>query len=135
MRMCLPASAAILAWRACITDVRHRRAGDALGYGGAYVLPADADIAILSVGYGDGLPIAWAERHAPILVRGERRPLLACCMDQCFADVTGLGCAPGEEVTLFGPGLTSQEAALLCGANEGCGITAALTDRVERIYL
>lgn len=123
------------AWYGCVTDVHRRRAGDTLGYGGAYVLEHDADIAILSVGYGDGLPLSWAERHAPVLIRGERRPLLACCMDQCFADVTGMGCVPGEEATFFGPGLPGQEAALLCGANEGCAITSALTGRVERIYL
>ncbi len=123
------------AWYGCVTDVHRRRAGDTLGYGGAYVLAHDADIAILSVGYGDGLPLSWADRHAPVLIRGQRRPLLACCMDQCFADVTGMGCVPGEEVVFFGPGLTSQEAARLCGVNEGCAITSALAGRVERVYV
>ena len=123
------------AWYSCVTDVRRRSAGDALGYGGAYVLPADAEIAIVGVGYGDGLPLSWAERRAPVVIAGQRRPILCCCMDQCFVDVTGLGCVPGEEVMLFGPGYPSQEAALLCGENEGCGITSALTDRVERIYI
>ncbi len=128
-----------MAWRARILDIRRRAAGTSVGYKDACVLAQDTDVALIGVGYADGLPVAWAERHAPILVKGQRSPLLACCMDQCFADVTGLGCAVGDEVTFFGADhgavLTSQECAAACGANEGCGITAALSDRVARVWL
>ena len=76
--------------------------------------------------------------HGDILVRGERRPMLACCMDQCMVDVTGMEVQIGEEVTLFGfdregNALLSQDVANFCGANEGCALTSALSPRVERI--
>lgn len=125
-------------WRSCIMAVHRRHAGEKLGYGGVYTLDHDADVAIVGVGYGDGLYLPLVEMHGDILVRGERRPLLACCMDQCMVDVTGMEVQIGEEVTLFGFDregnvLLSQDVANFCGANEGCALTSALSPRVERI--
>lgn len=126
-------------WRTYVTAVKRRRAGDTLGYGGAYILPHDADIATIGVGYGDGLQSALCAVHAPVLVNGRECPLLACCMDQAFADVTGAGCHVGDSVTIFGYDeggrlLASQAQALLIGGDEGCGLTAALSPRVARVY-
>ena len=125
-------------WRSSITSVHRRAAGDKLGYGGAYTLDHDADVATVGVGYGDGLYLPLVEKHGDVLIRGERRPLLACCMDQCMVDVTGMDAQAGEVVTLFGydragHALLSQDVANFCGANEGCALTAALSHRVERI--
>lgn len=126
-------------WRSYITAVKQRRAGDSLGYGGAYRLAHDANIATIGVGYGDGLNEALCRVHADVLIGGKRCALLACCMDQCFADVTGIDCVPGDEVTFFGHDgqgnfLPSQEVAALIGSDEGCGLTSALSPRVARIY-
>lgn len=126
-------------WRSYITAVKQRRVGDSLGYGGAYRLAHDANIATIGVGYGDGLNEALCRVHADVLIGGKRCALLACCMDQCFADVTGIDCVPGDEVTFFGHDgrgnfLPSQEVAALIGSDEGCGLTSALSPRVARIY-
>ena len=126
-------------WRSYITAVKQRRAGDSLGYGGACRLAHDANIATIGVGYGDGLNEALCRVHADVLIGGKRCALLACCMDQCFADVTGIDCVPGDEVTFFGHDgqgnfLPSQEVAALIGSDEGCGLTSALSPRVARIY-
>ena len=126
-------------WRSYITAVKQRRVGDSRGYGGAYRLAHDANIATIGVGYGDGLNEALCRVHADVLIGGKRCALLACCMDQCFADVTGIDCVPGDEVTFFGHDgrgnfLPSQEVAALIGSDEGCGLTSALSPRVARIY-
>ena len=126
-------------WRSYITAVKQRRAGDSLGYGGAYRLAHDTKIATVGVGYGDGLNEALCRVHADVLIGGKRCALLACCMDQCFADVTGIDCVPGDEVTFFGHDgqgnfLPSQDVAALIGSDEGCGLTSALSPRVARIY-
>ena len=118
--------------------VHPRRAGEQIGYGGAVTLAHDALIATVGVGYGDGLNPALASAKAPVLIGGKRCTLLACCMDQCMVDVTGMELQIGEEVTLFGfdregNALLSQDVANFCGANEGCALTSALSPRVERI--
>lgn len=126
-------------WRTNITNLRHCHAGDTLGYGGKIVLQRDTVVATIGVGYGDGLNCALADCHAPVLIDGKRAPLLCCFMDQSMVDVTGIACKIGDNVTLFGydelgNALPSQEIALLIGDHEGCGLTAALSARVERIY-
>ena len=126
-------------FRAFLTDVRERKAGESLSYGGAFHLPKDSRVGVLSIGYGDGLPPELARIGAPVLVNGQTAHLLADCMDQSFVDVTGIDCSPGDEVTIFGDDgrgnlLSSQYVAGLIGGNEGCGLTDALNPRVERIY-
>lgn len=130
----------VFSWRTWVTNVKARKAGETLGYGGRFILDRDALVATIGVGYGDGLNEDLVRAHGPVLIRGKRCPLLACCMDQSFVDVTGVDCGPDEEVTLFGYDsrgnlLSSQEVSLLIGSNEGCGFTSALSSRVARVYL
>ena len=130
----------VASWRSCLTNVKLRHAGDTLGYGGKFVLDRDTLVATIGVGYGDGLNGALVACHAPVLVGGKRCPLLACCMDQCFVDVSSVAEAKvGDEVTFFGCDsagnyLSSQEVANLIGDNEGCGLTSALMHRVARVF-
>jgi|MucameStandDraft_1065616.scaffolds.fasta_scaffold09219_5 alanine racemase len=127
-------------WRTYITNIRHLDKGELVGYNGACRLERDTAVATIGVGYGDGLSQEIVQKHGPVLVCGQRVPLLACCMDQAMIDVTGLPCHVDDEVTLFGWDrhghfLSSQEVSLLAGDSEGCGLTSALSPRVARVYV
>ena len=129
----------VMSWRAFITQVKPRRKGERLGYGGAMTLERDSLVATVGVGYGDGLNQALFRVQAPVLAGGKRCRMLACCMDQCMIDVSGLALHPGDEVTFFGYDaagnfLSSQEVSALVNRDEGCGLTAALSQRVARVY-
>ena len=103
-----------LAWKTHVLGVRDVPAGQALGYGGAYVTFAPARIAVVSVGYGDGLArkISIASAGAPetatgrgqVLLRGQRAPIVGrISMDLTLVDVTRVaGAAIGDEVALIG---------------------------------
>ena len=128
----------VASWRAAIVGLRDLPAGTRLGYGQGITLDRDTRVAMVNVGYGDGLNHRVA-RGAPVLIEGRQARLLGCCMDQCFVDVGNISCGVGSEVTLFGYDgmgnfLSSQEVARLCD-DEGCGLTAALGSRVARVYL
>ena len=128
-----------VSFRAYLTDVRNRKAGDTLAYGGKTALTKNTRVGVLSIGYGDGLDPALSKVHAPVLVRGQRAALIASCMDQSFVDLGEIDASPGDEVTVFGYDregnfLSAQEVAGLLGV-EGCDLTTELTQRVERIYL
>jgi len=127
-------------WRAYITQVKKRGKGEKLGYGGAVTLERDSLVATVGVGYGDGLNQALFAVGGPVLVGGQRCRMLACCMDQCMVDVTGLPVSVGDEVTFFGYDaagnfLSSQEVSALVNRDEGCGLTSALSPRVARVYI
>ena len=128
----------VASWRAHIVGLRQLPAGARLGYGRGIVLARDTRVAMVNVGYGDGLNHRVAG-GGPVLVEGRQARLLGCCMDQCFVDVGETDCRVGSEVTLFGYDgrgtfLSSQEVARRCD-DEGCGLTAALGSRVQRVYI
>ncbi|HZP60624.1 MAG TPA: alanine racemase [Opitutaceae bacterium] len=77
--------------------------GTGISYGRTRTLARDSRIAILTAGYGDGLPRA-ASNRAQVLVRGRRCPVLGrVTMDQTVIDVTDVpGVERGEEVVLVG---------------------------------
>ncbi len=128
----------VASFRAYLTDIRERKAGETLGYDEGYLLKEDKTVGVLSVGYGDGLSPELYRLGETVLVNGARTRLIACCMDQSFVDLGGIPCRPGDEVTFFGYDalgnfLSAQEVANEIGANEGCALTSALHPRVARV--
>lgn len=123
-----------------VLDVSSRPAGTRLGYGSGVTLKKDASVAVIGIGYGDGLPPNAAESGMTVLIGGKRCKVLWCFMDQCLADVTGTDAKAGDPVTLFGSDghgncLSAQEQASVLGTLEGCGITSLLSSRVARVYV
>lgn len=129
----------LASWRSYITNIKLRRAGDSLGYGGGVKLEKDCLIATVGIGYGDGLNQDLVRIKAPLLVNGKTAHYAACCMDQCMIDVSGIDCKVGDELTFFGYDaygnfLSSQVIAAMVNDDEGCGLTSALSPRVARVY-
>lgn len=111
----------VLALRARIAAVRDVRAGDAAGYGLAFCPQRDSRLAVISVGYGDGLPRELPQKGGQVLICGQRCPMVGwLCMDQLLADVTDLPqVAAGDVATLIGRDgmaeLSAEEIAACCG--------------------
>ena len=79
-------------------------AGTGISYGLTHRLRRDSRIAVLTAGYGDGLPRTLSNRGS-VLIAGRRCPILGrVCMDQTIVDVTDLPdeLAPGAPVVLVG---------------------------------
>jgi alanine racemase len=92
-----------LSWKTRIAGLRDVPAHQPLGYGGAYVTPAPAKVAILPVGYADGLSRQLSSRGR-VIVRGDYAAIVGnVSMDITLVDVTGIpGVAVGDEVLLLG---------------------------------
>ena len=93
----------VLTWKTRILSLREVRANQALGYGGTYVTKAPARVAVLPVGYADGLNRALSSRGR-VIVREHYAPIVGrISMDLTLVDVTGLaGTTVGDEVILLG---------------------------------
>ena len=93
----------VLTWKTRILSLREARAGEELGYGGTYVTKSPTRIAVLPVGYADGLNRKLSNRGR-VLVREHYAPIVGrISMDLTLVDVTGLdGIAVGDEVVLLG---------------------------------
>lgn len=87
-----------------VVGVRRVPAGTGVGYGHDWSAPRTTSLALLPVGYADGLPRAVGGR-AHVLLRGRRHPVVGrVSMDQVVVDVGDEPVEPGEVATVFGPG-------------------------------
>ncbi|WP_158839974.1 alanine racemase [Saccharothrix deserti] len=87
-----------------VVQVRRVTAGTGVGYGHTHVTERATTLALLPVGYADGLRRAVSGR-AEVLLAGRRRPVVGMVsMDQAVVDVGDDPVVPGVEAVVFGPG-------------------------------
>jgi alanine racemase len=93
----------VLTWKTRILSLRDAPPGQALGYGGTYITKSPTHIAVLPVGYADGLNRKLSSRGR-VIVRQHYAPIVGrISMDLTLVDVTGLpGVSVGDEVVLLG---------------------------------
>jgi alanine racemase len=127
----------VLEWKTQVVSVRSIAAGTAVGYNGTFVATEPMRLALLAVGYADGLKRALSNRGC-VLIGGQRAPIVGrISMDQTVVDVTEIpGVAAGEEVVLLGQqgveSITAEEHAGWAGTIPW-EILTSITNRVERI--
>ena len=128
-----------LAWKARILSIKQLPEGAPVGYGGMFHTARPARIAILAVGYADGLSHRLSNR-GKVIAKGQLAPIVgAVSMDLTTIDVTNCpGLRQGDPVTLLGAegeaALDAQQMARLAGTISYdilCGIRA----RVKRVYV
>lgn len=124
---------AVATLEAPILQVRHVRAGEGVGYGGAFVATETMQVATVAAGYADGIPRA-AHPRGMAFVTGEKRRLLGrVSMDLLAVDVTGLPAKAGDRVELLGPNILLDDAAAAAGTTS-YEILLRLGRRAERVY-
>jgi len=128
----------VMTWKTRIIGVRDAEAGDTVGYNATFTVPKPMRLALLPVGYADGLrrelsgtiakPGGW------VVFRGlggecKRAPIVGrVSMNLTTVDVTAIeGVRVGDEVVLLGDGVTADDHArlaktiayeILCGAGK-----------------
>jgi alanine racemase len=93
----------VLTWKTAVASVRSVAPGAVIGYNGTFVATEPMRLALIPVGYADGLHRSLGNRFS-LLVRGERAPLVGrVSMDQSVLDVTEIpDVQPGDEVVILG---------------------------------
>ena len=96
----------VLTWKTRILALRDVTKGSSISYSGTYVTQAPARIAVLPVGYADGLSRHMSSSGNPrgrVIVRGKYAAIVGTVtMDLTMVDVTGIPAEVGDEVTLIG---------------------------------
>jgi Alr-MurF fusion protein len=119
-----------------ISQLKWLDAGETISYNRSVKLNSKSLIAVLSLGYADGLPrnagikgyALWSERH--------KLPLMGLvCMDMCMADVTTIPeIQEGTEVEVFGKNAAIEELAKAVDSIP-YEILCRISPRVKRVYL
>ncbi len=117
-----------------ISQIKAVRAGEPVGYGCADVSDEERVIAILPVGYADGLRRLLGNRRGCLFIKNRRVPIIGnISMDMCMADITGLDVQTGDEAEIFGENITVDEIAGLCGTIP-YEILTSIPRRVKRVF-
>ena len=118
-----------------ISQIKDIPQGDSVGYNRRWIAARDSRIAIIPIGYADGLSRQLGYSRGRVRIAGKDVPIIgSICMDMCFLDVTGVDCQEGDEVILFGPD------GMLAAMAEAAGtipyeILTAISSRVKRVYV
>ena len=129
----------VLSLRSRIVSLRDLPAGEGAGYGLAFLCKRDTRLAVVSIGYADGLFRSLSQNGGEVLIRGRRCPMAGrMCMDQLLVDVTDLPeTAVGDVVTLIGrdgrESISAEQVAERCGTitNE---LLSRLSSRLPVVY-
>jgi alanine racemase len=85
-----------------VSQLRHVPAGTGVSYNHAYVTAEATTLALVPVGYGDGIPRELS-KGGEVVIGGQRHPIVgAISMDQLIVHVGDAPVALGDEVVLLG---------------------------------
>jgi alanine racemase len=127
-----------LEWKTRILQVREVPAGEPVGYSSGYITQSPTRVAILPVGYGDGLPRRLSS-CGRVIVRDSYAAILGnVSMNLTAVDVTGIpGATVGDEVILLGRTsscqVTARDLASLA-TTIPYEILCNISERMPRIY-
>lgn len=125
----------VLQLKTTISQIKEIPAGDSVGYGRRGKSDAARRIAVLPIGYADGLWRAVGHGKGYAQINGSQAPYVgSICMDMCMCDVTHIDCQAGDEVEIFGNKPNIQELATWCQTIP-YEILTSVSGRVRREYL
>jgi alanine racemase len=111
----------VMTWKTRVIDVREVAAGETVGYNAMFMAPRPLRVALLPVGYADGLRRELSSTNTKpggwVLVQGQRANILGrVSMNLTTVDVTGIaGVRVGDEVVVLGDGVTADDHARIAG--------------------
>ncbi|HTJ31405.1 MAG TPA: alanine racemase [Acidobacteriaceae bacterium] len=131
-----------LTWKTRIVSMRTIQPGGVIGYNGSFIATEPMRLALLAVGYADGLRRSLSgsadSNHGHVLIHGQQAPITGrISMDQTVVDVTEIPTAGiGEEVVLLGrqgsQSIAAEDHARWAGTIPW-EIFTGISDRVARI--
>ncbi|MGB3183070.1 MAG: bifunctional UDP-N-acetylmuramoyl-tripeptide:D-alanyl-D-alanine ligase/alanine racemase [Cyclobacteriaceae bacterium] len=118
-----------------ISQIKHIRRGETIGYGRSETAKKDMEIATIAIGYADGYDRGFSNGVGEVIVRGRRAPVIGkVCMDMTMVDVSGMEAREGDEVIIFGSEMSVTE---LAGRIDTIPyeILTNISERVKRVFV
>ncbi len=92
----------VMTFTAEIIALNTIQAGESVGYGSTFIADKETELAIVSIGYGDGYPRAFFKQNY-VAINGQKVPVVGrVAMDMIAIDVTDLNAQLGTQVELWG---------------------------------
>jgi len=118
-----------------ISQIRQVEAGETVGYSRKGKITKPTTIAVVPIGYADGLSRKLSNGVGHLYVNNQPAPIVGnVCMDMCMIDITGIAAKEGDEVIVFNSAETLQQLADTLGTIS-YEILTSVSARVKRVYL
>ena len=123
-----------LTWKSKVAYSKVTLPGRAVSYGSLWQAEARTRIVTIPCGYADGY-FRRMTNQARVLINGKSYPQVGrICMDQFMVNVGEDRVSVGDEVILFGNGITAEELADWTGTNE-YEVLTSISARVPRVFV
>jgi alanine racemase len=120
--------------RSVIAKINNIKKGESVGYNRSFIAERDMKVAVVSIGYADGLMRNLSSHGVTLWVKGKPAPIVGdICMDMCMVDVSEIDAKEGYDVIVFDANNTVCEMA----ANTDTipyEILSKISRRVKRVY-
>ncbi len=120
--------------KSVISQIRTVPTGESVGYGRRFMAEKPTRVATIPIGYADGIARLWGNGVGYVLINKEKALILgSVCMDMLMVDVTGIACAEGDAVIIFGESPTVIEMAQKTHTIP-YEILTSISQRVKRVF-
>ncbi len=117
-----------------ISQIKHLKADETVGYGRRGALTHDAVIGTLALGYADGYDRGLGNGIGQVSINGTLCPTVGnVCMDMTMVDLTEATAEEGDEVVVFGQEVPITELAARLGTIP-YEILTGVSERVKRVF-
>ena len=124
----------VMTLKTVVSTIKDYASGTSISYGRTFFTQRDSRIAVLPIGYADGLFRSLSNKMRVLTPCGMAQQVGRICMDMCMIDVTDLPAVKtGDEVEVFGEHVLCETDAELCDTIP-YEILCAVGKRVPRFY-
>lgn len=117
-----------------ILQIKTIVAGESVGYARKFRSSGVTKIAVIPIGYADGIPRAWGNEKGYVYIKECKATIIgSICMDMMMVDVTEMDCSEGDEVIIFGKEIPVTVLAAQLGTIP-YEIMTGVSQRVKRIF-
>ncbi|MDR1005624.1 MAG: alanine racemase [Bacteroidales bacterium] len=120
--------------RTTITQIRHIRKDDNVGYNHNFIAKQDMIIGVIPIGYADGLNRHLGNGNYEVRIGEDKAAIIGnVCMDMCMIDLSCVNANEGDEVVIFAE---QYPVAAMCEALQTIPyeVFTSISPRVKRVY-
>jgi alanine racemase len=120
--------------KSTISQIKIIPQGDSIGYNRSWKAEKEMKIAVIPIGYADGLNRKLSNGKGSVYIHDNAAPIVGnICMDMCMADITGIEANEGDDVVIFGKEHPIDELATTLDTIP-YEILTNISRRVKRVY-
>jgi len=128
----------VMTLKTAVAHIRKLPANSPVSYGRRWITPKQTRIAVLPIGYADGIRRDLSNR-GEVLIRGKRYPMVGTVtMDHIMVDVGVDSVTPGDEAIIWGDSAQGNLSLIEIAAGIGTipyELTCGVSKRVKRVYI